>query len=66
MCGMADPYASPLSSKFAVLRCHLATIADELHRVSAFRILAEIEQRAFPLTTRLEREEMNYPPPETT
>jgi hypothetical protein len=54
MCGMAD------------LRCHLATIADELHRASAFRILAEIEQRAFPLTTRLEREELNYPPPEPT
>jgi hypothetical protein len=66
MCGMADPYASPLSSKFAVLRCHLATIADELHRASAFRILAEIEERALPLTTRLQREELNYPPPDPT
>jgi hypothetical protein len=61
---MTDPYASPLSSKFAVLRCHIATIADELHRASALRILAEIEEHAFPLTTRLEREELNYPPPE--
>ena len=54
---------APLSAKFAVLRCLVAEIADERSRQFAFKIVAEIEQRARPLGVRLvgELTEIEYP-----
>jgi hypothetical protein len=48
----------PLSAKFATLRCHLATIPDPLYRETAWRLLAEIEQRVRAVAIRLEGDDL--------
>lgn len=62
MSGREGP--APLSAKFAVLRCHVASIADVAARSHAMRLLEEIESRVRPVALRLERErdsELQYP-----
>jgi len=53
----------PLSSKFALLRCHAAMIPVEAHRAAALRLVGEIEReverRLRPVSTRLAQAELD-------